>query len=553
MKKLLRWLDSIKSAEVYKGKTLIETTRYKDFALWWTLRTRIYNDLLQFFSSGTWLYRTYSKQRIIARFSLVYIIFILAQSFISKLLSFGQKKNDLKNPIVLTAQFSSWKPVRAISTGKLEKAHVIFEPILKILPKVLPEQNYISLESLGFSGLGKLKQIVEMQQASNLGYFRILESYLGIDIVVHFLIIRRYFIGQLEKMRKSTLPKSNLRFNGIDVFSVFYDYFDYYFTIYLPLLVLFYELGLKVCKQENPALILLSHEYGAYERALIMAAHNQHIPSLAIQHGIIDEFKTGYMYSANDVALTGSAQYPFVPLANKTAVYGSFTKHLLTEKSSYPNHAVEITGQPRYDALQYADKLYDKAIFVKHHQIDPEKKIVLITTQPIPMENIREEFIFSTIQALKEVNNIQIIIKPHHNERLEWYEKRIGNQDLIILPPLYDTYEAIFACDLLIAQTSTTIIEALILDKEVVVVNLSKLPEVLPWVEENAVLGVYNKANLSATFKDALFNTEKKAIRRMNRRAFLMKHVYKTDGKASNRVVDIILSLLQTKSKEKKS
>jgi len=331
------------------------------------------------------------------------------------------------------------------------------------------------------------------------------------------------------------------------VFTAFSDYFDYYYTTYLPLLVLLYELDLQVCKQEEPALVLLSNEYGGYERALIMAAHAQHIPSLAIQHGIIDEYKAGYMFAANDVSTTGSAHYPFVPIPTNTTVYGSFTKDLLTRSSSFPDNAVVVTGQPRYDSLLHVERLYDKTRFCNRFQIDQQKKLVLITTQPFPMESVREKFILSTIKALNQIQGIQIIVKPHHNETQEWYENRVKTQNIIILPPRYDTYEALYACDLLIAQTSTTILEAMILEKEVVVVNLSNLPEVLPWVEEKAVFGVYNEADLVKNFQSALFDKKAQMATQKDRRTFLTKHIFKTDGKSSERVAARILSLLQEK------
>jgi CDP-glycerol glycerophosphotransferase (TagB/SpsB family) len=146
------------------------------------------------------------------------------------------------------------------------------------------------------------------------------------------------------------------------------------------------------------------------------------------------------------------------------------------------------------------------------------------------------------IEALRELPNIQIVIKPHPNESSSWHKKHLKEWEVsaVILPPKSETNAAIHACDLFIAVHSTTIIEALLLGKLVIVVNLWKQPDILPWVKEGAVLGVYDPQELAPVIKKALLNKE--AIHRelANQSKFVYNHTYKNDGKATERVIAVI-------------
>jgi CDP-glycerol glycerophosphotransferase (TagB/SpsB family) len=151
------------------------------------------------------------------------------------------------------------------------------------------------------------------------------------------------------------------------------------------------------------------------------------------------------------------------------------------------------------------------------------------------------------MQALNSLADLQIVVKPHPGESAEWYRQQIASNKLhsIVLPPRYDTNEAIFACDLFVTVTSTSILEALILGKKVLVVNLTNLPEPLPWVEEGVVTGVYQKTALVSTVKKILTDSGDQPLQEKRRIEFLQKHVFKTNGKATERVAKVINQLIR--------
>lgn len=553
MDELLLWLHNIKDKKILKNKTLIEITRYRNFAFWWFVHIRMYYDLRMHLKSKKRFYKPSFKKRVANKLGFIYFIYIISIALLTKLLfrptSYVQKRIGVKK-IFLTAQFGAWKEIRDPLSKKVRKGHVIFDPILTAsLKKAQPPFQFISSYPFAHLFIHNFKTAIEIAKSKYLGDFKPLEYYFSWEIIKRLIIAKKYFSEVWKKLKKSNEVSKKLVYRKIRVFDVFRDYFEYYYKIYLPIMVLYFELSLHALKIEKPNLVMMINEYGGFERALLFASYQLKIPTLAMQHGIIHKYHPGYMYTRKEISKNGSANFPYVPIPTKTVVYGPYYKDLLTRISAYPENNVIVTGQPRYDILCIARKIYSREKFCNRYNLDPTKKIVLIATQPFQLENIRTEFFANTISALKKINGIQVVVKPHHNENPDWHKKKLRelNAKAIILPPKSDTYEAIYSCDLFISVTSTTILEALILNKTVVVVNISKLPEVLPWVKEKAALGVYNPDMILTVIKNALFDKTYTEQLIINRSTFVYKHTYKNDGRATERVIEVINSLLNKK------
>ncbi|MDO8055933.1 MAG: UDP-N-acetylglucosamine 2-epimerase [Candidatus Hermodarchaeota archaeon] len=350
---------------------------------------------------------------------------------------------------------------------------------------------------------------------------------------------------RFKKITKSEKGKRVFNYRGMDLLSQFQTDFEYYFKVYLPLMVQYYKLSLQIFKKEKPDLVLMENEYVGFERALIYACHKRRVPSLAQQHGVIHEDHPGYLYTKEDISTQEYTKHPFCPLASITSVIGPSFKKVLTDVSAYPESKVAISGQPRYDVFYFTDRIYDKSAFLKRFNLDPKKKIVLLATQPFPLERLRHEFFTNTLNNLRSIEGIQIVVKPHPNEAIQWFTDQLASvkTTVVVLPPFFDTIEAIYASDVFLSVNSTTIIEALILNKPVVVVNLSKQTEPLPWVEEGAALGVYEAKSIQRTVENALYDEKVRKKLDAKRTDFVHKHLYKIDGKATERVIDLIQKL----------
>ena len=112
-----------------------------------------------------------------------------------------------------------------------------------------------------------------------------------------------------------------------------------------------------------------------------------------------------------------------------------------------------------------------------------------------------------------------------------------------------DIYELLHASDLLITTHSTVGLEAILLEKPVITLNLTSKPDLMPYATSGAAIGVYKKEDLVPAMQTALFNPETKEEMAKRRKAFVLEHTYKPDGQASKRVAELITRLIQESGK----
>lgn len=205
---------------------------------------------------------------------------------------------------------------------------------------------------------------------------------------------------------------------------------------------------------------------------------------------------------------------------------------------------VVVMGQPRYDILAHASEIYDKSKIVMDLGLDPNKKIILWCTQTHGMsseENISSiNAVYNTMTSLKD--EVQLVIKLHPSEDQDaplYYDNT--SYKPVILKKDVDTNALLYSCEMMITKNSTTAMEAVILNKPVIVLNLSGDPDQVNFVSEGVALGVYDQVDLFSATKKIL---DDNSILHEKREEYIKKYLYKIDGKATERVVNLIISLL---------
>jgi len=291
----------------------------------------------------------------------------------------------------------------------------------------------------------------------------------------------------------------------------------------------------------------VTSEYGFFERGLVVAGKLRGIPTLALQHGNIGPLHKGYMYQKGSISTRGSIEAPYCPVPDKTAVYGPYDYTLLTKMSDYPPDSVVITGQPGYDKLAMTERLYSKEKFCSKLSLDPSKKIVLVATENLPISQ-GEAFLRHSLKALKNFSDIQVVVKPHPKEKGEWYNNVVNEESIkaVILSRTADTFEALYACDLLVAGFSTVITEATILGKPSVTLNIGIKEDPAPFYKD-FTLRIYMEEELAPAIREALYDEEIREKLKKAREEFIYQHIYKKDGKATERVVDLIEEMIKRK------
>ncbi|MGA3191349.1 MAG: CDP-glycerol glycerophosphotransferase family protein [Candidatus Bathyarchaeia archaeon] len=227
-------------------------------------------------------------------------------------------------------------------------------------------------------------------------------------------------------------------------------------------------------------------------------------------------------------------------IVDKIAVPGEFAREVL-EKCGVDKEKLVVTGYPSYDVLVKAEEHFKKNEICKKLGLDPARKIVVYTTENLPA---RESKIVTraVCTAVKSLQNIQFIIKVHPSE-LDLSTYRHVTRDLeldALITRHADIYEVLYACDALITGFSATALDAMILQKPVITINLTGLADPLSFAESGAAIGVNSEGDLEGELEKVLYNKELQEKLRRGREAFVFKHAYKLDGESTERVVTLV-------------
>lgn len=209
---------------------------------------------------------------------------------------------------------------------------------------------------------------------------------------------------------------------------------------------------------------------------------------------------------------------------------------------------VIVSGQPRYDNLVNAAKIYNRKQILTDLGLDPNKKMVLWTTSTHSLcfhENI--DCINAVYSTMMSLTDVQLVIKlhPDENENAPFYKTNTCFKP-VIADKDADTDSLLFACDLMITKSSTTAMEAIILNRPAIILNLSGEPDKVNYVKEGVAIGVYKPDQLEPAITSLLTDDRVLAV---NRDAYIKKYLHRIDGKATARVVEVIIQELQKKVK----
>jgi glycosyltransferase involved in cell wall biosynthesis len=291
------------------------------------------------------------------------------------------------------------------------------------------------------------------------------------------------------------------------------------------------EIGLakEFFRREEPKAIVLATDSLARERALVFAAKKFRVPSIVLQHGIPSHFKhTSYRELA----------------ADELIAWGRKSKELF-KRHGISGKKILVAGNPKFDS--YVRKpVRDKRGLCKKLGLNPDRKIVVLATQPFyqissavfPEERI--EFIASAAEAV-EKTGAQLVVKVHPSDSVEEVRELAGNA---VVEKRIDLNSLLNACDALIVHNSGIAVEAMIVGKPVLVVNLTRRKDVVPYVEEGAAFGVYEKNKLVESVKKVLGDGKLRKRLAGGGRRFVKEYAFSADGRASERVAQSIEAIV---------
>ncbi|MGI6483973.1 MAG: CDP-glycerol glycerophosphotransferase family protein [Methanobacterium sp.] len=229
----------------------------------------------------------------------------------------------------------------------------------------------------------------------------------------------------------------------------------------------------------------------------------------------------------------------------KIAVAGEYTKKLLMERGVDETKIV-ITGIPRWDQLVNT-KIYN--FNEDNNYKTNQKKIILFTTQPLVesgmwTEEDMEFFISNVVQIVGMNDKYELIMKLHPRDKKERYKSILKKNDLekyCIVTQNANIYELLRKCDLLLTHICTTAIEAMILEKPVLIIDFKYPLKKVPFIEDGTFSAVLSPDNLLDSIEEVIKNYNIEIFS-----TSVYNYAYLQDGNSSERVVELIKRLIGT-------
>lgn len=249
--------------------------------------------------------------------------------------------------------------------------------------------------------------------------------------------------------------------------------------------------------------------------------------SVNVQHGVFAEIGFGYL-----------------PVrATRTAVMGEAVRDLYLAAGVEPA-AVVATGLPRLDALCAPSPVRRDAVRARL-RLDPAGPVCLFAPDPIAYGPLGD-WMWAQVTRLLADEPMEVLVRPHPADALEPHVAAAGRLPAgprVRVARWPDSGSALRACDALVCALSTLALEALIVDRPVILL----LPDAaaaakLHYVREGCVAVATNAAELRQAWRDARDPAAAPRLRE-RRRAFLHRYAHGADGHSSARVRDLARSL----------
>ncbi|MGC9970646.1 MAG: CDP-glycerol glycerophosphotransferase family protein [Bryobacteraceae bacterium] len=238
------------------------------------------------------------------------------------------------------------------------------------------------------------------------------------------------------------------------------------------------------------------------------------------------------------------------------AVWGEYAARYYLA-SGVARERVVATGQPRFDAVFTEPWAAPSAALYQRLRVDPEEKRIVFAPNWIMSAADAEEQVRGTEALLGAVRAVsaatgtrcRVIVKlPRVEDNISKYYDRLPSEllDGVITMSSDELYPLLAGCDLAVTFFSTVGFEAALFGKPLITINLSGLPDIVDYAREGIAVGVYSAEGFVDALSRCLFDAETRERLGRRRREYLELRCAASDRLASERVGDLVCSLLSS-------
>lgn len=387
----------------------------------------------------------------------------------------------------------------------------------------------------------------------------VLKQFKASDNIVNILYTHHKLVKRVKKMIKEN--------NLVNVVIIPFIYYHYraFKEIYLDLVLFYYNLFDNDSPFHEPISDIIKRSFLhifykiihiMYQVSVFENIHNINLISIFNGNDPLDKMIIKYAKHKNiptlyyhHAVITNSVQFDKVE-ADYVIVSGDRDKNIFIERGTNPSNIYDL-GLPLYD------NLYEKKQKLCHFDIPLEKKILFVTTWYD--DNIRRRAYRSVIETVHKLNNdlgfnesiglLRVIVKIHPNENLDFYYKwheKFGYKPVVdFITKDRDLIELINWSDLVIGLGTGAEFEAILMDKPVIDLNLGSIESDLYEFEEvECVISAKESDKLDGAINNLLTNKELKQQLSLKREIYKNYSISKFDGKASERIKDLIVKIV---------
>ncbi|MBN2370703.1 MAG: CDP-glycerol glycerophosphotransferase family protein [Vicinamibacteria bacterium] len=313
----------------------------------------------------------------------------------------------------------------------------------------------------------------------------------------------------------------------------------------LPWAVRCCEEATSALESLRPSVICLYAESSGWGRAALAAGQAAGIPTVALQHGILYPRYYSYRHDADEGAC---------PRPDRTAVFGEDARRLLVERGGYDPETVVVTGSPKFDALLDAARVWNRDETRAQFGVGLKERLILVASRFREIRDthraIGSEF-SALARAVESMRGVKCVVKPHPAESAAPYEgclRAINARKTRMAAPSADLVRLIHAADALVTVESLTAMEALVLQRPILILNMpSHLKDL---IDRGVAMGVSAGADPATALRNLLFDDDARERLAAARRLYLDDFARGIDGGATRRIVELIAATARRSSRD---
>jgi hypothetical protein len=344
----------------------------------------------------------------------------------------------------------------------------------------------------------------------------------------------RAFAGSLANKWKEIDEEDKakmLMYKNVNVFNSLKHNLNFIYSKEFLYLVIKYYLTFRgIIKNERIKAVLLTSQNNIFEKSLIAATKKENLPVYIIQHGIG----------------LGTLSTIDTPENVRFAVFSEKYKKELEKLRVSPEN-IKIVGPIIFDGIEkfVGEKREEKGRKEESKNEEGRESKVLLATSPFIEDRFveKEDYFCKIKKILTELkkSNLSVTIKLHPRERTANHYQEIGKELGLKIKISTEVgrenhYRLINESDLIISFGSTVALEAMIIGRPTLTINLFDGPNPTnPTVFESGASTIVNyQQDISGLALELLSENKFK----IKADTFIKNLCYKIDGKASERIVE---------------